>query len=161
MAKQEQESLDSKQKLNLLKELERLGESQWKQIWKEHIGFPIGINPSSSEQPEIEKVLRFLLLRTIINQQAQADKAREISKLLFSEFKDRLLFQPFQVDGEELFALFRKVAGEKGRGLYKVGALGGIKPISLFSYRFKAFRGTDFLGEAIYGSNHKVYYGGW
>jgi len=32
-------------------------------------------------------------------------------------------------------------AGEKGSLLYRVGALGGIKPISLFSYRFKAYEG--------------------
>jgi hypothetical protein len=40
-----------------------------------------------------------------------------------------------------LFKVFKDVAGEKGSLLYRVGALGGIKPISLFAYRFKTFEG--------------------
>lgn len=36
---------------------------------------------------------------------------------------------------------FLKVLQERGSSLYRVGSLGGIKPISLFSYRFKAYEG--------------------
>ena len=57
------------------------------------------------------------------------------------EFTDILLSKPFKISERELFKVFKDVAGEKGSSLYRVGALGGIKPISLFSYRFKAYEG--------------------
>lgn len=40
-----------------------------------------------------------------------------------------------------MFRVFKEVAGEKGSLLYRVGVLGGIKPISLFAYRFKTYEG--------------------
>jgi hypothetical protein len=139
VAREEQTSLDPKHRVELLKELEGRGRSEWEEIWKEHIGFPQGIDPSSTVRREQENVLRFMVLRALINQQAQADKAIEISRQLFLEFGERLLSQPFQISGRRLFAIFHQVGGERGRDLYRVGALGGIKPISLFSYRVKAF----------------------
>ena len=57
------------------------------------------------------------------------------------EFTDVLLSEPYKISESELFKVFKDVAGEKGSSLYRVGALGGIKPISLFSYRFKAYEG--------------------
>nr|MDO8078615.1 hypothetical protein [Candidatus Freyarchaeota archaeon] len=57
------------------------------------------------------------------------------------EFTDKLLSKPFEISESELFKVFKEVAGDKGSLLYRVGALGGIKPISLFTYRFKAYEG--------------------
>jgi len=75
------------------------------------------------------------------NQQARFDKVREISTKISEKFTEVLLLEPYRISEIELFKVFRNVAGEKGSLLYRVGVLGGIKPISLFSYRFKAFEG--------------------
>ena len=77
----------------------------------------------------------------MINQQARFDKVREISTKISEKFTEVLLLEPYKISEIELFKVFRNVAGEKGSLLYRVGVLGGIKPISLFSYRFKAFEG--------------------
>ncbi|MHA1209140.1 MAG: hypothetical protein ACTSRF_07925, partial [Candidatus Freyarchaeota archaeon] len=90
---------------------------------------------------EEEKILRYLLLRVLINQQAKFEKVREMSIRISEEFTDKLLSKPFEISESELFKVFKEVAGDKGSLLYRVGALGGIKPISLFTYRFKAYEG--------------------
>ncbi|MEM0203046.1 MAG: hypothetical protein QXO16_05190 [Archaeoglobaceae archaeon] len=66
---------------------------------------------------------------------------KEVSVKMFREFENDLLFRPHEVPESKLFGVFKDVAGEKGSLLYRVGALGGIKPISLFAYRFKAYEG--------------------
>lgn len=139
MAREKQRELEPEQKVQLLRLLEQLGGEKWQERWQRHIAFPQGINPLSPEKREQERVLRYLLLRAIIDQQAQAYKARELTQFLFSQFGDDLLFQPIQIPGEVLFTIFRKVGGERGREIYRVGTIGGIKPISLFAYRFKAY----------------------
>lgn len=105
------------------------------------MAIPSGLNPLSTEKEEQEKVLRYLLLRVLINQQAKFEKVREMSIRISYEFTDTLLSEPFKISESELFKVFKDVAGEKGAALYRVGALGGIKPISLFAYRFKAYEG--------------------
>jgi|YelNatPaOPRAMG01_1025707.scaffolds.fasta_scaffold33576_2 endonuclease III len=141
MSKETQISLSDKEKNKLLIILEKQGKTKWFKRWKEHMAFPNNINPLSTERNEQEKALRYLLLRVLINQQARFEKVREMSLKISEEFTDVLLFEPYKVPESELFKVFKNVAGEKGSLLYKVGKLGGIKPISLFTYRFKAYEG--------------------
>ncbi len=96
---------------------------------------------SQQKKEDREKILRYLLIRVLINQQAKFEKVREMSIRISEEFTDTLLFNPYNISETELFKVFKDVAGEKGSELYRVGALGGIKPISLFAYRFKAYEG--------------------
>jgi len=141
MSREVQNSLPDKEKDKLLMILEEHGRTKWEERWKEHMAFPAHLNPISRERNEQEKVLRYLLLRVLINQQAKFEKVREISIKISEEFTDVLLFEPYIIPEWELFEIFKDVAGEKGSLLYRVGALGGIKPISLFAYRFKAYEG--------------------
>lgn len=141
MAKEIQESLSDKDKAGLLDILENQGKSKWFKRWKEHMALPEKLKPLSSNIDEQEKVLRYLLLRVLINQQAKFEKVREMSIRISEEFTDVVLFEPYKISESELFKVFRDIAGEKGSLLYRVGALGGIKPISLFTYRFKAYEG--------------------
>jgi len=141
MAKEIQSSLPDKPKTQLLEILEREGKSKWLKRWKEHMAFPENLNPVSSSRDEQEKTLRYLLLRVLINQQAKFEKVREMSIRISEEFTDILLFEPNKIPESHLFKVFKSIAGEKGSLLYRVGALGGIKPISLFAYRFKAYEG--------------------
>ena len=105
------------------------------------MAIPSNLDVSSKDKDEQEKILRYLLLRVLINQQAKFEKVREMSIRISEEFTDVLLSEPYKISESELFKVFKDVAGEKGSSLYRVGALGGIKPISLFSYRFKAYEG--------------------
>jgi len=141
MPKEKQNSLSDEEKNKLLLILEKQGKTKWFKRWKKHMAFPNNMNPLSKEKNEQEKVLRFLLLRALINQQAKFEKVREMSIKISEEFTDVLLFEPHRIPESELFKVFKNVAGEKGSLLYRVGALGGIKPISLFAYRFKAYEG--------------------
>ena len=141
MSRETQNSLSDKEKNELLKILEEQGRTKWSKRWKEHMAFPNNLNPLSKERNKQEKALRYLLLRVLINQQARFEKVREMSIKISEEFTDVLLFEPYKVSESELFKVFKDVAGEKGSLLYRVGALGGIKPISLFTYRFKAYEG--------------------
>ncbi len=141
MAKETQESLSDKEKIKLLDILENQGKSKWLKRWKEHMALPENLNPLSTNMEEQEKVLRYLLLRVLINQQAKFEKVREMSIRISEEFTDVLLFEPYKISESNLFKVFKDVAGEKGSLLYRVGALGGIKPISLFTYRFKTYEG--------------------
>ena len=104
------------------------------------MAIPSNLDVLSKDKSEQEKILRYLLLRVLINQQARFEKVREISIRISEEFTDVLLSEPYKISESELFKVFKDVAGEKGPSLYRVGALGGIKPIS-FSYRFKAYEG--------------------
>ncbi len=141
MSKETQNSLSDRKKNELLAILEAYGKDKWFKRWKEHMAFPNNLNPLSKEKDEHEKVLRYLLLRVLINQQARFEKVREMSIRISEEFTDVLLFEPYKISESKLFKVFKDVAGDKGSFLYKVGALGGIKPISLFTYRFKAYEG--------------------
>ncbi len=141
MAKETQIGLSEKDRARLLETLEEQGKTKWLKRWKEHMAFPRNLNPLSLNREEGEKVLRYLLLRVLINQQAKFEKVREMSIRISEGFTDVLLFEPYKISESELFKVFKNVAGEKGSLLYRVGALGGIKPISLFAYRFKAYEG--------------------
>jgi len=105
------------------------------------MAIPSNLDVLLKDKDEQEKILRYLLLRVLINQQARFEKVREMSIRISEEFTNVLLSEPFKISESELFKVFKDVAGEKGSSLYRVGALGGIKPISLFSYRFKAYEG--------------------
>jgi len=141
MSRETQNSLSDKEKNRLLMILEEQGKTKWSERWKEHMAFPKNLDPLSTERSEQEKALRYLLLRVLINQQAKFEKVRELSIKIAEKFTDILLFEPYKVSESELFKVFKDVAGKKGSLLYRVGTLGGIKPISLFTYRFKAYEG--------------------
>jgi len=136
-----QQSLPDNQKEKLLTILEKDGEAKWLKKWKEHMAIPGNLDILSQDKNEREKILRYLLLRVLINQQARFEKVREMSIRISEEFTDVLLSEPFKISESELFKVFKDVAGERGSSLYRVGVLGGIKPISLFLYRFKAYEG--------------------
>lgn len=141
MPREAQESLSDKQRNKLLEVLEKQGKTKWFNRWMQHMAFPGGLNPLSTDRQEQDKTLRYLLLRVLINQQAKFEKVREMSIRISEEFTQVLLFEPYRISESELFRVFKDVAGEKGSLLYRVGALGGIKPISLFTYRFKVYEG--------------------
>jgi hypothetical protein len=141
MPKVEQKGLDRRGTAQLVKRLHELGKTQWLERWREHIAIPGRIDPESTNEQEREKVLRYALLRAIINQQAVAVKARELPRALYQAFGDQLLLEPQNVALRfpEAMEVFYQVGGPKGGQVYHVGSLGGIKPISLFLYRFAAF----------------------
>ncbi len=141
MAKKTQDSLSGKEKNELLMILETQGRTKWFKRWENHMAFPERLNPHSKKKDEQEKVFRYLLLRVLINQQAKFEKVREMCIRILENFTDVLFFEPYKLSESNLFKVFKDVAGEKGSLLYRVGALGGIKPISLFTYRFKAYEG--------------------
>jgi hypothetical protein len=141
MPKEFQKGLTDKEKEELLTILEEQGKTKWFKKWKEHMAIPQTLNPLSINKEEREKILRYLLLRALINQQARFEKVRELSIKLVEEFSDYLIFEPYKISELKLFEIFKTSAGSKGSLLYKVGSLGGIKPISLFAYRFKAYEG--------------------
>ena len=141
MPREKQKGLSDSEKEELLDILEKDGREKWLKRWKEHMVIPSNLDVSSKDKDEQEKILRYLLLRVLINQQARFEKVREMSIRISEEFTDVLLSEPFKISESELFKVFKDVAGEKGSSLYRVGVLRGIKPISLFSYRFKAYEG--------------------
>jgi len=141
MPKEMQSTLPDKEKKELLMILEHQGRNKWLERWKDHMAFPENLNPVSRERNDQERVLRYLLFRVLINQQARFEKVRQICKEISTRFADILVFEPCAISEVELFDVFREVAGQKGSLLYKVGALGGVKPISLFAYRYKAYEG--------------------
>ncbi|MHA1261947.1 MAG: hypothetical protein ACTSSA_07565, partial [Candidatus Freyarchaeota archaeon] len=141
MPRVKQEKLSDNQASKILRILEEIGKEKWLERWREHMAFPGNLDPLSTDKDDQEKILRYLLLRVLINQQAKFEKVREMSIRISEEFTDKLLSKPFEISESELFKVFKEVAGDKGSLLYRVGALGGIKPISLFTYRFKAYEG--------------------
>jgi endonuclease III len=141
MGREKQEGLSEAHREMLLEVLEGLGKQKWLKRWKEHMAIPPSISPSTRSVEGHEKTLRYLLFRVLINQQAKVEKVRELCVALYEKFGDSLLFEPYKVPEQGLYEVFKVVAGKKGSSLYKVGALGGIKPISLFAYRLKAYEG--------------------
>jgi hypothetical protein len=83
----------------------------------------------------------YLLLRALLNQQGDTGKVRELVQKLFAAFGTDLLLYPNTLEErfDQVLKVFREVGGERGAELYRVGALGGIKPLSLFLYRIAAF----------------------
>jgi len=79
MAKEMQKSLSDKERGKLLEILEKQGRDKWLKRWKEHMAFPNNLNPQLLNKDEQEKVLRYLLVRVLINQQARFEKVREMS----------------------------------------------------------------------------------
>lgn len=97
--------------------------------------------PDTLSLNDWESIVRYLLLRALLNQQGVTEKVLEFVRSLFASFGQQLLYEPTEVAKrfEEVLFVFRRVDGEKGAEIYRVGALGGIKPLSLFLYRFAAF----------------------
>ncbi len=97
--------------------------------------------------------MRYLLLRVLLNQQGDTGKVRELVTELFATFQEELLYAPSQVEQRfaEVLSVFKRVGGPRGSGIYRVGALGGIKPLSLFLYRFAAFSIFVRSAGGIYG----------
>lgn len=141
MAREKQKGLSEEAKAELLELLEKQGREKWLKRWQTHMALPQNLDPDADDDEGQEKLLRYLLLRVLINQQAKFEKVREMSIRLSEEFADVVLFEPEKISESDLFRVFKNIAGEKGSLLYRVGALGGIKPISLFAYRFKAYEG--------------------
>lgn len=133
--KERQEGLSERDKTAALEILERYGRERWLEKWRSHIAFPSEINITDDK----EKVLRYMLLRALVNQQARVEKARELPRKLYEALGDTVLYAPWEIDPHKLFSTLKSVAGEKGSSLYRVGALGGIKPFSLFLYRMYSF----------------------
>lgn len=123
MAKEIQISLSDEDRNRLLGIFEKQGKTKWFKRWKKHMAFPRNLKPLSSNIEEQEKVLRYLLLRVLINQQAKFEKVKEMSIRIAEEFTDVALFEPYKISESELFKVFKDVAGEKGSLLYRVGAL--------------------------------------
>jgi hypothetical protein len=136
MPKIKQETLDAQQREQLLQKLEKIGKRYWEKHWKESMALPEGLSIEDKES-----VLRYLLLRVLLNQQGDTDKVKELARELFNTFKETLLYNPSQVEQqfESALEVFHKVGGQRGSEIYRVGALGGIKPLSLFLYRLFAF----------------------
>jgi endonuclease III len=136
MPKIKQETLDAQQREQLLQKLEKIGKRYWEKHWKESMALPEGLSIEDKES-----VLRYLLLRVLLNQQGDTDKVKELARELFNTFKETLLYNPSKVEQqfESVLEVFHKVGGRRGSEIYRVGALGGIKPLSLFLYRLFAF----------------------
>jgi hypothetical protein len=141
MAKETQERLPDSLSYQLLKELEKEGREKWLKRWREHMALPSSLSESMNKREIQEEILRYLLLRILLNQQARVEKVKELSISLYGEFSEKLSYEPFNIYESKLFSIFKEIGGAKGSLVYKVGALGGIKPLSLFAYRFKAYEG--------------------
>ncbi|MFN3383905.1 MAG: hypothetical protein ACK401_03300 [Archaeoglobaceae archaeon] len=100
MPKERQESLSNTEKRRLLSIFEEQVKEKWFKNWTTHMAIPEDLDPFSKKKEEREKLLRYLLLRTLINQQASFEKVREVSVRLFEEFENTLLFKP-----QSLFSL--------------------------------------------------------
>ena len=129
-----QEELPYVKKREVLLTLNEYGKSGWNVRWKDHMAV-------SNELlvQEHENIIRYLLLRAIINQQAESLKARELAINLYEKFKEKLLRRPWDVELIDYIRVFRRIGGPKGSAVYHVGFLRGIKPTSLFTYRIMAY----------------------
>jgi len=94
MPREKQQSLSDKEKEKLLTTLEKDGRTKWFKRWKEHMAIPSNLDVFSKDKDEQEKILRYLLLRVLINQQARFEKVREMSIRISEEFTDVLLSEP-------------------------------------------------------------------
>jgi len=113
MPREKQQSLSDEEKEKLLTTLEKDGRTKWFKRWKEHMAIPSNLDVFSKDKDEQEKILRYLLLRVLINQQARFEKVREMSIRISEEFTDVLLSEPFKISESELFKVFKDVAGKK------------------------------------------------
>lgn len=131
-----QKGLSDDELVQFLQRLQSIGQDFWQRNWRESMALPEDL-----PLHDHEAITRFLLLRTLLNQQGDTGKVRELVRALFAAFKRQLLDEPLKVVSQfyEVLAVFYRVGGEKGAKIYRVGALGGIKPLSLFLYRFAAF----------------------
>ncbi len=136
MPKVTQKGLSDDEIVQFLQRLQDIGQDFWQQNWRESMALPEDL-PFQDH----EAVTRFLLLRALLNQQGDTSKVRELVRALFDAFGQQLLDEPLKVTRQfrEMLTVFYQVGGEKGAKIYHVGALGGIKPLSLFLYRFAAF----------------------
>jgi len=91
MPKEKQLGLSDKEKEKLLDILEKEGREKWYKRWKEHMAIPSNLDVLSKDKDEQEKILRYLLLRVLINKQARFDKVREMSIRISEEFTNILL----------------------------------------------------------------------
>ena len=96
MPREKQQGLSDKEKEELLDILERDGREKWLKRWKEHMAIPSNLDVLSKDKDEQEKILRYLLLRVLINQQARFEKVREMSIRISEEFTDVLLSEPYK-----------------------------------------------------------------
>ena len=96
MPREKQKRLSDSEKEELLDILEREGREKWYKRWKEHIAIPSNLDVLSKDKGEQEKILRYLLLRVLINQQARFEKVREMSIRISEEFTDVLLSEPYK-----------------------------------------------------------------
>lgn len=129
-----QEDLPDEIKNKLLRFLNNYGKSGWLKIWKKHMALPDNLSLKDRE-----KILRYILIRAIINQQAITSKVEELTVKLYEKFKIKLLKEPWNIDMEDYLKVFMEVGGPKGSKIYRVGVLGGIKPASLFVYRYVTY----------------------
>jgi len=135
MVVEKQKELPEEDKIKLLNFLNEYGKKNWILKWNEHIALPDKLFKSGNR----ELVIRYLLFRALINQQANVEKARELPVQLYEAFGDEILVKPWNIDFIEVLGVFKMVGGPTGSKVYKVGFLGGIKPTSLFTYRFTAY----------------------
>ena len=91
MAREKQLGLSDSEKEKLLDILEKDGREKWLKRWKEHMAIPSNLDVLSKDKDEQEKILRYSLLRVLINQQARFEKVGEMSIRISEEFKDVLL----------------------------------------------------------------------
>ncbi|MFZ8853032.1 hypothetical protein [Fervidibacter sp.] len=136
MPREKQRSLSSDERKKLIARMANLGRDFWYQHWKESMSLPEDL-----PMDDRESVVRYLLLRALLNQQGDTGKVRELIQKLFATFGTDLLLYPNTLEEQfdQVLKVFREVGRERGAELYRVGALGGIKPLSLFLYRIAAF----------------------
>ena len=120
----------------LILRLADLGRGFWQRCWKEGMSLP-----KDFPLEEREGVTRYLLLRALLNQQGDTGKVKELVQKLFATLGMDLLHSPTILEERfsQVLEVFREVGGSKGAKLYRVGALGGIKPLSLSLYRLATF----------------------
>jgi len=71
MAKEKQQRLSDEEIEKILSKLEEEGKIKWLNRWKTHMAIPEGLEIISDKKEIQEKILRYLLLRVLINQQAK------------------------------------------------------------------------------------------
>jgi len=136
MPRERQTSLKSEEREELITRLANLGRFFWQRYWKESMSLPEDL-----PLDDRETVLRYLLLRALLNQQGDTGRVRKLVQKLFAALGMELLHSPDTVEErfDQVLAAFHEVGGKRGAELYRVGALGGIKPLSLFLYRLASF----------------------
>lgn len=135
MSKENQQGLQDNERQELIRCLEAIGRKVWQQDWQANMALPNDL------LEDREGIIRFLLLRTLLNQQGDTGKVKQLAQELFSKFGKDVLYNPVAIEQrfDEALEVFKQIGGERGAKIYRVGALGGIKPLSLFLYRFPAF----------------------